>query len=50
MPLLSSNERKKQEDNQVSDAACDLRTAKFYAAELVKALEFMHAQVRLLRK
>jgi hypothetical protein len=41
-----SNERKKQQENEVADAACDLHTTRFYAAELVKALEYMHSQVR----
>lgn len=31
------------------DAACDLHLTRFYAAELVKALEYMHSQVRLCR-
>lgn len=42
----SSKEYQKQQELGVSDTACSLELTRFYVAELVNALEYMHTQVQ----
>lgn len=42
----SSNEYKRNFDNGVVETACSLEMTRFYVAEIVQALEYMHSKVR----
>lgn len=40
-----SNEYKRNLDNGVAETACSLEMTRFYVAEIVQALEYMHSKV-----
>lgn len=40
-----SDEYKKNHDAGVPDTACSLEVTRFYVAEIVQALEYMHSKV-----
>lgn len=42
----ASDAYKKNYDAGVADTACSLETTRFYVAEIVQALEYMHSMVR----